>query len=228
MRDERQAAIDRIRKLLQMTKANGCTEAEAMAAAEKAARLMAELGLQLGDLAFGAERAKAHGAGRSIRVALWNVIAAVTNTDMLLVAGHIEYVGRELWPEVARYLHQVTDRAIERELRTFRAGAWYRKRKSVRAKRAATFDFTSAMVVRLRRKLLELFAGTMSETSRADAAGELARRYPALVTLSQRAARPRLGHYYDAAAAGARAGDGVEISHGVAANGVSLQIGGAS
>lgn len=46
---------DRIRQLLGRTVARGCSEAEAMEAAAKAAELIAEHGLAAGDIEFPAE-----------------------------------------------------------------------------------------------------------------------------------------------------------------------------
>lgn len=224
-------SVERIRKLLAMTVANGCTESEAMAAAEKAARLMAELGLGFGDLDFGIESVKPGAGIRSVRVRLWSTIADCTNTDFIVRGNRsIEYLGRQPWPEVACYLHALTHRAIERELRTFRATAWYRKRKSLRAKRAAGHDFTVAMIIRLNRKLVELFAATQSYAAIAAAQEELARRYPNSVMVAERRTRPSLPHYESAYAAGAMAGEAVQVAHGVGAkaNERALQIGGPS
>lgn len=224
MTDRREAAIERIRKLLKMTRANGCTEAEAMAAAGKAAALMAELQIELGDLEFDAGRARVRTGVHSVRSSLWATIARATNTQLILVDDEIEYVGRAPWPEVARYLHQLTDRAIDRELKLFQAGKWYKRRSSLRAKRAATFDFTQAMVHRLAQKLRELFAATRSDEARDAAGQELARRYPNTVSIERRRARPKLGYYSEAGARGFAAGEGVEISHGVSGAQTPLQL----
>jgi hypothetical protein len=48
--EKRTALLDRISALLAKTRANGCTEAEALAAAELAEKLMAKYGLSLGEL----------------------------------------------------------------------------------------------------------------------------------------------------------------------------------
>lgn len=54
--------IRRIRSLLEKTVENGCTEAEAMLAAEKAADLMAEYELTLTDIELGATTRSANSA----------------------------------------------------------------------------------------------------------------------------------------------------------------------
>lgn len=226
MATDREAALERVRKLLRMTRANGCTEAEAMAAAEKAARLMAELGVDAGDVEFAAARAKMRSAYNSPRSPLWSVIAECTSTAMILDNGDVEYIGADPWPEVARYLHQVTDRAIDGALREFHAGKWYRRRSSVRAKRAATFDFTQAMVYRLSVNLEGLFAGSKDDAREEAAKAELVRRYPAMETVKRRLARPKLGYYDQAGTEGMAAGNGVALSHGVGAAGGPMLIGG--
>lgn len=215
--ERRKSTIERLRKLLQMTTANGCTEGEAMAAAEIAARLMADLGIDAGDVEFVAERARMRQGVNSARSGMWAEIARCTNTAFIVNGDEIEYVGKAPWPEVARYLHDLTGRAIDRELKAFQAGAWYRRRSSIRAKRAASHDFTTAMVQRLRNKLRDLFAATLSEAAKEAAGADLARRYPQTVTVQRNPARPRLGRYDRAAVEGYLAGSGVQISHGVGA-----------
>ena len=56
--DARRTPPRRLRALLDKTVANGCTEAEALAAAEKARAIMAEHGLSTADLAMGQARAE--------------------------------------------------------------------------------------------------------------------------------------------------------------------------
>lgn len=222
-------SVERIRKLLAMTVANGCTEAEAMAAAEKAARLMAELGLELGDLQFEAETVKVRTGWQSVRSRLWATIASYTNCAVTFLGDEVEYVGREPWPEVARYLHSVTNRAIDRELRTFKATKWYRRRSSLRARRAAAFDFTDAMVIRLQGKLAELFASTWSSSAVKQAMAERDRRHSDLETVETTPRRNNLPRYDHAGWAGLEAGAGVELSHGVGGSGaVPPRIGGGS
>ena len=224
MSDEKAAALERIRKLLRMTKANGCTEAEAMAAAQKAARLMQEWRVSVGDVEFASERVRARYGANSVRAGLWATIAACTNTASILVDDEVEYVGCAPWPDVARYLHQVTDRAVDRELKAFQSGAWYRRRSSIRAKRAASHDFVDVMVHRLRHKLAELFASTRNDADRLVAIAERNRRHPGNLTVPRRVTRPHLGAYGQAQVAGYAAGEATNISHGVDGAPAVLQL----
>jgi hypothetical protein len=220
-------SIERLRKLLSMTVANGCTEAEAMAAAEKAARLMAELGVEAGDLEYEAETIAVRAGWNSVRAGLWGVIATYTNCAVTLIGKEVEYIGREPWPEVARYLHKITNRAIDRELGAFKSTRWFKRRSSVRAKRAAAFDFTETMVLRLQVKVIELFLATYSEQSARNAVAERDRRYSTdLVTAKHVDRRGKLPRYNHARFEGLAAGDGVQLSHGVGAGATPLQIGG--
>lgn len=225
MADPKQAALER--KLLKMTRANGCTEAEAMVAAEKAARLMAELKLALGDLEFEGARAKVPAGWHSVRAPLWTIIATCTNTSVIMHGAEVEYIGRAPWPEVAQYLHKVTGRAIDAALREFQSDRWYRRRSSVRAKRAASFDFTKAMVNRLAEKIWRLFEASISVHAMNSALAERDRRYPDQVQVPKRdPARPNLPRYDRAALQGGVAGDGVQISHGVGSEEAPVKIGG--
>lgn len=227
MNDARQAALERLRKLLRMTRANGCTEAEALAAAERAARLMAELGVTIGDLDFEEREIAVRGGWASARSKLWLTIAAYTNTACILGDRRLDYVGREPWPEVARYLHQVTDRAINQALREFQGEKWFQKRSSLRAKRAATHDFTEAMVARLKFKLRDLYAPTYSAEAGRAAQAELERRHPNTKTVAVTTRRPNLGRYDEAMVRGLAAGEQVTLSHGMPTGATSRQIGGA-
>jgi hypothetical protein len=208
-------SIERIRKLRAMTTANGCSEAEAMAAAAKAAALMREMGLRDGDVEFSAEEASVQAGWNSQRSHLWATIAVCTNTATVhLPEGRIEYIGRAPWPEVAAYLHEVTNRAINRELGAFKRTSWYRRRRTMRTKREAAADFTLAMVARLSSKLVDLFRETISEALFADALAERDVRY-ATAPVKGRATRGG-GRFLHARAAGWGAGASVELSHGVA------------
>lgn len=208
-------SIERIRKLLSMTVARGCTEAEAMAAAEKAARLMAELGLTPGDVVMEASRSVTRYAATSVRAGLWSVIASCTNTAWIFVAtdegDNVEYIGATPGPEVAVYLHTLTSRAIDGALRTFKASAGYRRR-TLKNRRKAANEFTQGMVMRLSRRLRDLFGATTSSTAIAAARAELARRYTDSKTVERRPLEIRSRKPLEA---GLLAGNDVPLNHGV-------------
>ena len=220
---------DRIKKLLGMTAARGCTEAEAMAAAEKAAKLMAEMGLREGDIEFDQGDYRITTGWGSVRSRLWTAIATATNTAPITrrVDGQevITFVGHAPGPEIATYLFEVTDRAINRALREFRSTTWYRRRRTQRAKTIASNDFLRGMVTRLATRLLELFGTSRDPALLTAAQAELEQRFPNTVTVPP---RPTSSRYYDAALAGALSGDVVTLARGVGQDGQPLMIGGGS
>jgi len=219
---------DRIKKLLGMTTANGCTEAEAMSAAAKAATLMAEMGLRIGDIEMDQDDIGVATGWGSIRSTLWGVIGVCANSAPILRHHEgrqvLTYVGREPGPEVATYLHLVTDRAIDRELKTFRATTWYKRRRTLRAKRQATADFTDAMVIRLGNRLFDLFEGSQSDQALDEAQAERDSRFSNSKTSASRAVAS--GRYWQARQKGHAAGDDVTLAHGVAGGAAALMIGG--
>lgn len=218
---------DRIKKLLGMTVGNGCTEAEAMVAAEKAAKLMAEMGLRAGEVEFDQDDYRISTGWGSVRSRLWTAIATATNTAPITrtVDGRavISYIGRTPGPEVATYLFEVTDRAINTALREFRATTWYKRRRTKKAKTTASNDFLRAMAARLASRLLDLFAGTRDPALLTSAQDELEQRFPNSSTVKP---RPVPSRYYEAALAGAMSGEDVSLSRGVGQDGRPLMIGG--
>lgn len=216
---------DRVRRLREMTVARGCTEAEALAAAEKAAQLMGDHSLTDSDIIMDVQSSTG-GRGRSVRAKLWPVIAFCTNSAHIIRtrdgASEVEFLGRAPGPEIAVYLREVCEGAIDRAVREFKTGTFYRRRRGLTSKRAAVADFTDGMINRLRLRLIELFASVRDPASRTDAEQALDLRYPDAVFVKHKEAPLR---HNEARAAGWRAGDKVTLAHGV--NGTDrIQIGG--
>lgn len=213
----------RIRALRSMTQAAGCTEAEALAAAEIAARLMAEAGLNEADLEMTSARAQEATVEATWRTRLSGAVGYVTNTAPILLPGsaEMEFVGRDPWPEVAAYLYAVLVGAVRREATAFKRSETYKRRRTVKTKRAAMADFTMAMVLRLRERLLELFAATLDADARASAQSALALRHPVSEAIAQKPLKPR---FHAALAAGWAAGGNVTLTHGVGGDGRPLAI----
>lgn len=231
MSDARQRMRDRLKRLREMTTGRGCTEAEAMAAAEKAAALMAAHGYHDGDLEFEEAGSATRTGTRTIRLKLWSTIAHCTATAALVGRGargsRIDFIGREPGPQIAAYLCEVCDRAIDREIATFKKGTFYRRRRSVATKRAAVADFTAGMVARMVIRLRAMFPDNSAARDAREAAWkERDRRYPNSESVS---APQHAGRYDEAQAAGYHAGGKVTLAHGVGSSaGAPLQIGGAS
>ena len=213
-RERIKAKIDALRA---KTRAAGCTEAEAIAAAELAARLMADHGLSEADMAMD----EAVGVGETIR-ATWRTklgcaIAVCTNCasfidDRGVRNTTIVFTGRAPGPEIAVYLRDVCIRAVEAELRRFKAGTFYRRRRSAATRRQAAADFADGMVDRLTRRLYEMFRPTLDTTAIAEARAAVAERHGDLVShpLQERETR-----FSEASFAGWRAGGDVALNHGV-------------
>ncbi|ODN71200.1 DUF7168 domain-containing protein [Methylobrevis pamukkalensis] len=167
MSDRRTRIIERTRKLRERTTKRGCTEAEAIEAAQAVARLMEEYGLDDNDVEIGREDVACKSQGKAARDRLWPVVAHVTNCASVISAGRDGnrriFYGRAPGPEIAVYLFTLLDRAIDRAIRDFRESQVYRRRRSPKTRAQAVAEFTVAMVIRLRYRLLDMFAATMNE-----------------------------------------------------------------
>lgn len=211
------AVKKRIAALREMTTDRGCTEAEALAAAAKAAELMREYGVSEADLVMDQQSVRRKSEGHSVRDDLWRRLADLTNCACILDHDGGKpvrtFVGHAPGPEVATYLYTVLDRAIDRAVAEFKADAYYRRRRTVRTRRAAVHEFTYAMVLRLCIRLRELFAASISAEAREAASAALAERFPNSTAIAKRA-QPKTGST-DAFYSGFAAGGGVALSHGV-------------
>lgn len=226
-----EAVKKRIAALREMTAARGCTEAEALVAAAKAAELMRDYGISESDLVMDQRSVRRKSEGHSVRDDLWRRLADFTNCACILDHDGSKpvrtFVGRAPGPEVATYLYTVLDRAVDRAVAEFKAESYYRRRRTVKTRRAAAHEFTYAMVLRLCIRLRELFAASISTEAREAASAALTERFPNSTTIAKRA-HPKTGST-DAFYSGFAAGGGVALSHGVGAgpNGLKM-IGGAA
>ncbi|KEY05824.1 DUF7168 domain-containing protein [Brucella inopinata] len=218
----------RINALRERTTARGFTEAEAMEAAAKVAELMREHGLHDSDLAMTQEAAALNGAVRSARASLWPVIARCTNTAALISSsldGRVMiYVGKEPGPEIAAYLHDVCDTAINNEVKRFKKGDFYRRRRSTATRKQAVVDFTTGLVASLSGQLFQMFKPSISAIECRKAQEERNRRYPDSRSVKTTSHKTRFDH---ARYAGVAAGENVNISHGVRGREPQRLIGGA-
>jgi len=229
MSDDKHKARERIRRLLAMTFERGCTEAEALAAAEKAAKLMREHGLSVGDIEMEDAGSRSRTARYGLKVKLWAVIARCTNTACTTISSRgrheVRFVGREPGPQVAVYLRTVCERAVDKENAQFKRSTFYRQRRKVATKKQAIADFTAALVHRLSIRLLVLFEKTIDPVAIKEAQGARDERYPDASSHKFRRHRER---YFRAGFAGRSAADKIHLSHGVASGQIDVpQIGGA-
>lgn len=221
---------DRIRALLAKTSSRGCTEAEAMAAADKAAALMKEHGLSEVELQMDEQRSRSRSGGGAQKARLWPIIAHCTNTAVTIVDTDggivVSFVGREPGPTIADYLRQVCDRAVDREVAVFKTQPLYRRKRLLSVKRQVVAAFTGAMVNRLSRRMMETFGPSVSKQARIEAQEARDRIYTGTskVALANQEER-----HFEAWEKGYQAGNKVTLTHGV--NGAptpTRMIGGAS
>lgn len=222
---DRAALIDKIKALRSRTIDRGCTEAEAKAAAAKAAQLMREARLTDDDLVMGEAAVETGVKQRAKAARLFGVIAYMTNCKAVeLSTGRVLFVGLEPGPEIAEYLLDVCETALRVETDAFKRGTFYRSRRKIRTRRQAIADFQVALIERLAIRLYELFQDTLSDADREAATKAVARRMNT-VTVTRSSHKTR---YSEAAWHGHKAGDGVGLHHGVkTGQGDVRRIGGA-
>lgn len=146
----------KIRALQSRTPDRGCTEAEALAAAEVAMRLMREHGLSDDQVAIAERRVDLKRKARSDIDSVWGMVAKVARCAAYVEIGSrrtVVYVGRDPWPEVAAYLHDVVAGAARSALRDFRRSDHYRLRRSARTKALAQRHFLRGLAEGLANKL---------------------------------------------------------------------------
>lgn len=204
----------RIKALLQMTKGHGCTEAEAIAAAAKAAELMAKYGLDETDIKISETEQDVPVGSRSMRSRLWPVISSVTNTCIVFdqFEKKLQIYGKEPWTDVAAYLIDVCDHAILTEVQKFKKTSTYTRRRSPATRRQAVADFTYSLIERLLNKLCQLFAKTVSRKALAVAREYAVKSNERIKSIDLKKHNTK---FDDAASAGWKAGGNVNISHGV-------------
>jgi hypothetical protein len=222
--------MQRIQALRAKTTARGCTEQEAMAAAEKVAELLDRHGLSLGDVDFKAQACEgsALATTRKRAGALDGCVPAIADFFDCRVwlqnepGDTLRYVFFGLRADVAAclYLYDLVERAFVTETECFRAGAFYASMQGDR--RSATNSFQLGMGQGIRTKLAAFKqardVGTRS-TGRdlvvAKAAlveEEIARLGLQLEVRAQNSARRVLSEAY---ASGKEAGEKFEVLAGV-------------
>lgn len=120
----RQKLLRRIKALLQMTVARGCTEGEALAALDKARDLMDEYDVSETDLTFGGESAKIHtepkGDRDDIRARLALAVGAFCGCQGFKNGfERIAYVGLYADTVFSHWLLDTLDEFVQRECRNY-------------------------------------------------------------------------------------------------------------
>lgn len=151
----------RIQALRAMTTDRGCTEAEALAAAAKAAELLAQHGLDETVLETAlAEAREVELAGRRTPLDnLWPLVAMFADCRCYLLGAAsgrrvIVYFGPPAAVLVAEYVHEVIRRAAGDGLATYRASADYQRRRLPKTRAAAARAWLTEFVTSVRGQLL--------------------------------------------------------------------------
>lgn len=156
--DQRKKLRDTIAALKAKTTGNGCTEAEAMTAAEKVAELLSKHGVEdAAELEFDQHQVEI--GRRTVVDELWSHLAVFCHcklwysSDWMTKRWSIVYFGR--WNDVAvvEYLHGLLERHIKGATRDFQKTKEYTRCRSPKTKREATKAFQEALVNGLANKL---------------------------------------------------------------------------
>ena len=215
----------KIAALRAKTTAAGCTEAEAVAAAALAAELMTKHGIDADDLEITTATAPERTSGTGWHGDLVGTICHCTNTAAMLQMGAWHFVGREPGPEIAAYLRDLTVRAVDGELRAFKAGKLYSRKRKLSVKRDLAAEFRTGMVRTLQSRLRLVFGPGIDEEQLRLAGAARDRMFGSGQDIDIRRRDLKLGDGYFA---GRRAGAGVALHHGVAGGEAPKLIGGAS
>ncbi len=218
----------RLRALLAKTVENGCTEAEAMSAAAKAAALMEEFSLSAADLAMITATMPRGTKRATLRERLYSAISNVTNSaglyhfDAETGESIVTFYGLEPGPTIAAYLRDLCDRAIDREIKLFKDTAIYKSRRKTATRRSAVADFTIDIVSRVVIRLHQLFRRTMDDQKVLAAQAARDKADPDSKAVVVPTKKPR---FTQATGAGWKAGENVDLHHGVSAGTAPLAIG---
>jgi len=160
----RSAAVNRIRALLSKTVENGCTEEEAMAAAEKAGQLMDKYGIEQSETEIKAEKCESgiHGAHRARPHPSQWCAKAIADYCACIVyhktgTGQIIFFGLPADVEVATYLMRVIEGAGDRGYAAFKATNWVNNRRTRN-------DFMLAYTARVSARIREMLRARHTET----------------------------------------------------------------
>jgi hypothetical protein len=148
----------RIRKLMDRTIDNGCTESEAMAAADMVGKLLAEFNLTMSEVDVRTARCVTLEvfSGVMNRNEMWHVaftIGRFTTCKVWFRAGKYFYFGQEQDAQMATYLFQMIRSAVATEWRGFKKTYTYRRAASLKT---ATNSFKQGMTRRIATRLHEM------------------------------------------------------------------------
>lgn len=243
-KQHRDAVTRRVRALLNKTVANGCTEDEAIAAAEKARAMMDQHRLTMSDIEFKSEPMVDKTFDRKLK-------KKTSPTDYCL-KGIEKYCGVRMWrmtdyvgimrcrvlglrddADFAEYLYNMIDSAIWGGV-----DHWYYKEEKLQhsrltqtEKRHAVWSYELGMATRINERLIAMAAALEPVAKTSDGTALVLVRNPlvdeAFAKLGIRFGRRSKGmsmHDYAAHAAGQAAGDRVNLNRPVGGTGASKRL----
>jgi hypothetical protein len=210
----------KLRALRHKTLAQGCTEAEAMAAADKVAELMARYEIDAAELdrpAIVEIRIETSGVkAKNPWLDLWTVIGSCCQVRTWSSGPAIVYYGYEPDALMAEYLYEVMERHAENARAAFRMSHEFRKRrtKKTRTKAAQAFlgGFVEGLIRKLSRHFLERLKSPDAQAKKALLTIELERK-----DMQFRIVKPAGQNFvrHEAFGAGHQAARNVEIQTGI-------------
>lgn len=213
----------RIRALRARTVENGCTEAEALAAAEKVMQLMARHNLAAEQVDIAEEDVLLGTSGPSTLEPLFIMVAWVCHCEMLVVTGgerrRIRYIGRDPWPEAAAYLHAVVVGAARRAHRVFADTPDYRRR-SRPSRLVADYHFLTGFQRALSVKLVALTHARGEEEEQRQDLAAARQAVDRMEPVVERSRGVRQGACFaDAMMLGRKAGEATHVGWGLGQSG---------
>lgn len=212
----------RIRTLMSRTVAAGCTEAEAMAAAERAMQMMREHNLSPDQVECGRQTVQLGRRRRHVIDRAWGSVATACRCLCWQEIGGDEishvYFGREPWPEIAAWLHGVVQGAHDREAKAFLRSAEYKRRRNSKTRAAARKAFSEGFTAGIIRKLAAMLPAHEAQARAADR--EIAQRALDKLNIEFSKAKPlpktSTDRRFDGdRSAGFSSGDGTALNWGV-------------
>lgn len=225
---KREKIANRIKELMKKTTDNGCSEAEALSAAEMVGKLMSEYDLSMTEIEFKNEEFLTHNITTDSRVAspihgVVNAIADYTDTKLWFSRGDkivYSFFGTKKDTEIADYLFHLLVGSLKKETENFKKTDSY-KLSSV-AGRTKTSSFANGMAARLSSRLQEMKRSQqIVNESTSTSLVPVNKKAIVLDMFSQlnmklkTTTRRTTAGSYDAYRAGQAAGDRVNITSGV-------------
>lgn len=225
---KREKIANKIKELMKKTTDNGCSEAEALTAAEMVGKLMNEYDLSMTEIEFKNEEFLTHTIETSSRVAspIHNVVTSIgeyTDCKVWFTRGSkivYSFFGTKKDTEIANYLFHLLVGAIKRETENYKKSTAY-KSSSLNG-RTKTTSFTTGMSIRLASRLQEMkraqkndITSTSTSLVKVNKMSIVLEQFAQLNMNLKTVSRKRSVGSYDAYRSGQSAGDRVNITSGI-------------